>query len=120
MGAPQQIVIETGELPSGALEAAAVFHETIAARVAQAAQDGASDVVLALPAAPYDHTDWRRTAARDLARAHAPVRVNVIGGGDAQARAATTAYLAGAHGITGQYLPLDNNGAGDPACTIGE
>ncbi len=116
----QQTVIDTGELSPSALEAAAAFYERIAGEVARAIGSGASSVVLAMNHAAHDHTDWRRTAARDLARSHAPVRVNVIGGGDAQARAATTAYLSGAHGITGQYLPLDDNGAGDPACAIGE
>ncbi len=63
-----------------------------------------------MPAAPYDHADWRRAVARDLARAYAPKRVNVVGGNDL---AATLDYLAGAPGVTGQYLPLDGAGAAD-------
>lgn len=104
------VLIETGPLAPGALEAAATFYERHSGAVAHAIADGAVSVVLAMPAAAYDHKDWRRTAARDLARLHTPVRVNVIGGGDPEAIHAASAYLAGAAAITGQYLPLSGSG----------
>ena len=103
-------MIETGPLAPGALEAAATFYERHSGAVAQAIAGGAASVVLAMPAATYDHKDWRRTAARDLARLHTPARVNVIGGGDPAAINAISAYLAGAGAITGQYLPLAASG----------
>ncbi len=104
------VLIETGPLAPGALEAAATFYERHSGAVAHAIAGGAISVVLAMPAATYDHKDWRRTAARDLARLHTPVRVNVIGGGDPAAIRATSAYLADAQAITGQYLPLAASG----------
>lgn len=107
----RQAVIETGPLAPGALEAAATFYERFSGAVAHAIADGAASVVLILPTGPYDHADWRRAAARDMARLHAPVRVNVIGGDDPRARAATTEYLAMAEAVTGQYLPLEAGGS---------
>ena len=107
MTGSRQAVIETGPLAPGALEAAATFYERFSGAVAHAIADGAGSVVLVLPAAPYDHADWRRAAARDMARLHAPVRVNVVGGDDPRARVATTEYLAMAEAVTGQYLPLE-------------
>lgn len=100
-----QAVIVIDDLPPGALDAAAAFHcrwlPEIRVRIAEA-----SSLAIALPPAPHDHTDWRRAAARDLARMAAPVRVNLIGGGSEAARAATLAYLGDAPGVTGQYLAL--------------
>ncbi len=113
MDAHGQTVIETGTLAPDALEAAATFYGRVAADIARAVSSGATSVVLALPQAPHDHTGWRRAVARDMARAHAPVRVNVIAGDDEAATAATCSYLAGASGITGQYLPTDGMGAGE-------
>jgi len=65
-----------------------------------------------MPLAPYDHVDWRRAVARDLARAAAPARVNLIAGDDQRAIVAALAFLEDARGVTGQYLPLDGQGAG--------
>ena len=100
-----QAVIFIDDLPSGALDAAAQFHARWLPEIRQQLTGGAS-LVVALPHAPYDHADWRRAAARDLARFAAPLRVNVIGGGDQAARTAALAYLGDAHGVTGQYLAL--------------
>jgi hypothetical protein len=97
-------VLVIDDLPSGALEAAAEFHARWLPEVRALLTE--ASLVVALPPAPYDHTDWRRAAARDLARMAAPVRVNLIGGGGAETRAATLAYLGDAPGVTGQYLPL--------------
>ena len=104
-----QAVLDCGALPDDALGAAARFHAEYLPQVA-GLLDGADSLVIVMPSAPYDHADWRRAVARDLARAHAPRRVNVVGGNEV---AATLEYLARAPGVTGQYLPLDGEGAGD-------
>jgi len=105
-----QAVLRTGDLPTDALSAAAAFHAKWPAIVAQEISRGAVSVALVLPPANYDHGDWRRAAARDLARAHAPARVNLVAGDHEGAIAATLAYLASAPGVTGQFLPVDGNG----------
>lgn len=97
------------DLPPGALEAAATFAQVWVAPIRKALEEG-DDMVILLPAAPYDHTDWRRTAARDLARAHAPRRINLLGGGSVAAREKALCFLADAPGVTGQYLPLAEDG----------
>ena len=74
--------------------------------------EGEGLLVLTFDAADYTHTGWRLAAVQMLAREHAPARVNAISGGGAAARAAALAYLADGAGITGQYLPLDDAGAG--------
>ncbi len=100
-----QAVLVIDDLPPGALDAAAAFHSRWLAEARERIAS-ATSLVIVLPPAPYDHTDWRRAAARDLARMAAPVRVNVIGGGSERARAETLAYLGDAPGVTGQYLVL--------------
>ncbi len=97
-------VLVIDELPAHAVEAAARFHAHWLPRIRERLNEGA--LVVALPRAPYDHVDWRRAAARDLARMAAPTRINLIGGGNETARAATLAYLGDASGVTGQYLVL--------------
>ncbi|MHA7818950.1 MAG: Rossmann fold domain-containing protein [Erythrobacter sp.] len=96
---------EISDLPDSAVLASAAFMsdhlEPARALIGQGAEDS---LAIILPAAPSDHRDWRRTLARDLARAHAPARVNVIGGSDADTCAALLHYLASAKGVTGQYL----------------
>ncbi|MEM1053090.1 MAG: Rossmann fold domain-containing protein [Pseudomonadota bacterium] len=89
------------DLPDGALEASAAFYDQHLQAVRTAAAGG--DLVIVLPPADYDHTDWRRALARDLARACAPGRVNVIAAGDTDQKAALLQYLAGAKGVTGHY-----------------
>lgn len=104
-----QAVLDCRALPEDALGAAARFHAEYLPEVA-GLLEGADALVITMPAAPYDHADWRRAVARDLARANAPKRVNVVGGNNV---AATLEYLASAPGVTGQYLPVDGTGAGD-------
>ena len=107
-----QAVLRIDALPDSALDAAATFHGEWRGR-AQSLLDQRDVLAVVLPPAPYDHADWRRAAARDLARA-APKRVNVIASDDERAITAALAYLTAAPGVTGQYLPLDGHGAGDP------
>jgi len=108
-----QAVLRIDRLPEGALDAAATFHSEWRPRVAALLHD-AEALAIVVPPAPYDHADWRQAPARDLARAVAPKRANLIAGRDEPAIAAAVAYLAAAPGVTGQYLPVDGNGAGDP------
>ena len=124
-------------LPKGALEAAVVFHsewlgqalallnppplekggglagdQAPPAKLRSAPPPSGQDLVLIFPPADYTHTGWRLAAIQSLAREQAPQRVNAIAGGHAAAVAAALAYLAAADGVTGQYLPLDDRGAG--------
>ena len=64
--------------------------------------------------APADHTHraWRLAVVQGLARELAPRRVNALASRDEAAIAASLAYLESAEGLTGQYLPLDDAGAG--------
>lgn len=100
-------------LPAGALDASAAFHAdhlpAIRARLAHV--DAHVDALaIVFPAAPHDHRAWRLAAVQDLARAHAPRRVNGIAGEDADAIAATLAWLATAPGVTGQLLGVHGHG----------
>ena len=74
-----QSVLKVGELPVSALEAASLFHAEWVHKASDALDGDADNLAIVLPAAAYDHTDWRRAAAHDLARAFAPKRVNIVG-----------------------------------------
>jgi hypothetical protein len=110
-----QAVLRIAALPAGALDAAAAFHGEWTTQARTMIESGHRSMVVILPPAPYDHSDWRRAAARDLARAAAPARVNIVAGDDESAIAATLAFLQDAAGVTGQYLPLDGQGAANAA-----
>ena len=92
-------------LPAAALEAVRVFHDSKLDE-ARAMSEKCESLVIVLPPAEYDHADWRRAAARDLAREIAPKRVNIVSGDNDTRIAATCDYLGNAPGVTGQYLPL--------------
>jgi len=104
-------LFRVGPLPEGTLAAAAQFHSDVLPRV-QAALANGDDTVLVFAPADYTHRGWRLAAVQQLARDHAPLRVNALASDDEAAIAATAKYLAAAEGVTGQYLPLDGNGAG--------
>lgn len=102
-----QAVLTIDDLPATALDAAAEFHARWVPEVRTVLEDEeTSSLAIVLDPAPYDHTDWRRSAARDLARALAPKRVNIVAGRKPEAIAATLDYLRDAPGVTGQYHPL--------------
>lgn len=107
-----QVAIRVETLPEGALEAAEAFRAGPLADAREILRRG-DDVAIVLPPASFDHADWRIAMAHDLARAHAPARVNVIAGADEAAIGATLSYLANAPGVTGQYLPLAGAGRFD-------
>lgn len=98
-----QAELRIAELPVEALPAAKAFYDLWLGH-AQDRLVGADALAIVLPQAPYDHDGWRRAIARDLARAHAPRRVNVVSGSHPTDIDATLAYLADAPGVTGQYL----------------
>ena len=97
--------------PSAA--AAAAFHGEWLDRV-QAELAAGEDLLLVFPPADHTHATWRLAAVQVLAREAAPLRINAAASDDPVAIAAALAYLAETGGVTGQYLPLDSAGAGDP------
>ena len=102
----QVVVVQS--LPETALEASADFVADHLSAIREHLSDG-DDLIVVLPMASYDHADWRRAAVRDLARVHAPARINFITAAADDAVEASTRYLASAPGLTGQYLPLHEN-----------
>jgi hypothetical protein len=105
-------LLRVGALPGEALAASVQFHAVVLPRVLAELDRG---VMLTLVFEPADHTHraWRLAVVQELARRHAPLRVNAVASDDEDAIAAARAYLDAADGVTGQYLPLDGNGAGE-------
>ena len=110
MSAGAPAIIRVGDLPEPALEAAAAFHARWVEEVRDAAAQGSECIVVTMRPAPFDHVDWRRAAARDLARAHPDHCINIVAGSDAGAVARMVEFLGRAPAITGQYLPLAETG----------
>ena len=102
------MLVDLTALPADPLAAAAQFYREAVPTLP--AEDAA--LTLAFAFGTYRDTGWRRAAVQELARMIAPRRVNAVAGGIASTVAAAAAYLAAAPGVTGQYLPLDDNGAG--------
>jgi hypothetical protein len=96
-------------LPETPLDAAAAFHAEWLPE-ARAATD--TDLLLVFPPADHPHRAWRLAVVQELARAAAPRRVNALAADSEPAIAAASDYLARADGVTGQYLVLDDAGAG--------
>lgn len=107
-----QAVLEIESLPSAALDASARFASHWLPSIREHLASG-ENLVVVLPEAAYDHRDWRRAAARDLAREYTPVRVNIVARGGDGALEETVSFLEDAPGVTGQYLPLASDGAND-------
>lgn len=104
--------LQVSPLPDLPSAAAAAFHLDVMPEAVALLADGASEMTLLFAPADHTHTGWRLAAVQTLAREHAPARVNAIAGADEAAIAAALAYLEAADGVTGQYLPLDDAGAG--------
>lgn len=102
-------------LPDGALDAAARFFERIfpGVEAVVGSLDPVEDLLIVFPEADHAHRGWRLAAVQELARKHAPRRVNAAVSADEAAIAAAAAYLSAAPGVTGQLLALDGNGAGE-------
>jgi len=101
-------VLRVEGLPQEAVAAAAEFY----AQFAPQALTGQGDLVLVFAPADHGHRGWRLAVVQNLARAHAPRRVNAIESEDPEATARALAYLEAAPGVTGQMLRLDSQGAG--------
>lgn len=100
-----QTVLTIETLPQSGISASVAFaqeHLSTARELLE--EDGTAALAIVLPNAAPDHDDWRRTLARDLARAYTPKRVNVVAAGDLAAADPMLAYLRDAPGVTGQYL----------------
>lgn len=106
----KRVVVD--DLPPEPLAAAGVFHQHWLPHV-EALLAGGEDVLVALGPADHTHREWRRAIAAGLARAHAPRRVNVIAGEAGEALHACEDFLSRAEGVTGHYLEVDANGAGE-------
>lgn len=99
-----QAQLEVANLPDEPLDAAAAFiTQHLAKARALIAADEASALAIILPPAASAHRDWRRALARDLARAHAPKRANVIAAMPGAVLDAMLQYLSDAPGVTGHY-----------------
>jgi hypothetical protein len=101
-------VARVGILPDDALAAAAQFYAQVLPQVHSA---GGEDLVLVFEPASHEHHAWRLAVVQQLARDHAPLRVNAIESDDETAIAAAMTYVDQAPGLTGQLLRLDGNGA---------
>jgi hypothetical protein len=100
-----------GSLPDEPLKAAAEFYADVLPGIVASLENQGAGVVLVFEPADYTHRGWRLAAVQQLARDHAPLRVNAIASDDDRAIGAAMAYLRAAEGVTGQYLPLDGKGA---------
>lgn len=94
------------DVPSSPISAAGRFYADHLPIISSHLASTKGDLAVILPAARPKHDHWRRAAARDLAREHAPARVNIIGGGDADEVEQSVRFLKDTHGITGQYIAL--------------
>jgi hypothetical protein len=103
--------VRVAGLPDEPLAAAARFYTDHLPAIEQALAGRTEDLVIIFAPADHTHRGWRLAAVQQLARDHAPVRVNAIAADEEQVIAAGLAYLGTAPGITGQYLPLDGMGA---------
>ena len=97
------------ELPSAA---AAEFHHMVMPQAAELLSGEVQCLTLLFAPADHTHRAWRLAAVQTLAREHVPARVNAIAGEGGAAVSAALAYLEAAEGVTGQYLALDDVGAG--------
>jgi hypothetical protein len=99
-----QSVLKIDALPADSVKAAAAFYRDHLGKIDGQQSFEADALVIWLPSAPKSHDHWRRAAARDLARSHAPKRINIVGGNNGLELKGILAYLGDAPGITGQYL----------------
>jgi hypothetical protein len=107
-------IISARGLPSEPIDAAGEFLSRVVPEVRATIRLGQLPACIVFDPADHTHTAWRMASVQSLAREAAPGRINaVVGAADTVAAAA--AYLARAPGVTGQYLPLDGNAAGNPA-----
>lgn len=100
--------VTVDDLPADPLSASSVFHQHWLPHIVSLLE-GREHLVVVLAPAGHDHREWRNAIAAGLARAHAPQRVNLVGG-EGRAADEVEKYLAGAPGVTGQYLECASRG----------
>lgn len=105
-------LVRVGTRHNGALDAAAAFYAGQLPMVRVTIAELAEDIALVFEPASHEHRAWRLAVVQQLAREHAPIRVNGIETDDEEALAAALAYVQNAPGLTGHLLRLDRNGAG--------
>ncbi len=106
------VTLEIQPLPNLPSAAAATFHHEFLPQAQAILTSGAQCLTLLFGAGDQTHRNWRLAAVQALALEHAPGRVNALAGGNTATVAATLAYLEAADGVTGQYIPLADFGAG--------
>ncbi|MES2491685.1 MAG: hypothetical protein V4579_00215 [Pseudomonadota bacterium] len=106
------MLMHVGPLPDDPLAAAAAFHADVVPRVIAELAAGTLQLILVFTPAGHRHRAWREAAIQTMARELAPVRINAVATVEPAPLLAAEAYIARAPGLTGQYLPLDSQGAG--------
>lgn len=96
------------------IDAATEFFDRIIPQVRSAIRSGELPACVLFDPADYTHRAWRLAAVQSLAREATPGRVNAIAGADDASLWAAIDYLETAAGVTGQYLPLNGQDAGNP------
>lgn len=107
------IEFQVPALTGSPVEAAAGFHANVLPTILERLRT-VDELLVVFPIADHSHRAWRLAVVQGLAREHAPVRVNAVASDDPAAVAEAAAFIARAPGVTGQYLLLDGNGAGNP------
>ena len=100
-------------LAGSPVEAAAGFHANVLPTILERLRE-VDELLIVFPVADHSHRAWRLADVQGLAREHAPIRINAVASNDPAAVAEAAAFMARAPGVTGQYLLLDGNGAGNP------
>ena len=98
-------------LPASATMAAREYYGIWAGKVDRALSQTDDCLTLHFDPAEDDHKAWRRAVVADLARCHAPLRINAIAGSDGPAVVNAIAWLERAPGITGQLFTVDSQRA---------
>lgn len=102
------LIASARDLPPSPLDAASHFHTHVLPGI-RADIAGMDEVRLLFDPADHTHYAWRLAAVQSLARELAPARVNAIVGGDREALAEVTGFLARAPGVTGQMFEVAAN-----------
>lgn len=102
-------VLRIEGLAQAPLDASAQFHSHWLPRIGETlvGRPG-EDLALVFAPADYTHRAWCLAAVQELARAHAPCRINAVSGSSEAQVATALAYLDSAPGVTGQYLVLSD------------
>lgn len=97
------LIHEARDLPDGPLEAAAAFHAGHLPKIEEMIAGSPALVTIVFGPGDHEQRDWRMAAVRNLARKHAPIRVNGVAGADDSVQPLLI-FLENAPGVTGQLL----------------